>query len=91
MLFEQVGNILSIVLNLVGLMDGVTALHRIKDDERSVNAQTVFICLTADAITGAKERYLAEYLAESEKKYAALEWGYKERSWKDYSVYVHAN
>ncbi len=174
-------------------MDGITALHRIKDDERSVNAQTVFICLTADAITGAKERYLAEgfndyltkpidseeleeilvtylpkeklksvdtvieaensnapetiqdehteatgqdephtpvtipdephpavsipenplidteagielctgdeefykevlaeYLAESEKKYAALEWSYKERSWNDYCVHVHS-
>ena len=41
-------------------MDGTEAMHRIKANERGVNAQTPFICLTADVISGARERYLEE-------------------------------
>ena len=49
-------------------MDGVEALHRIQALEGSVNRNTPVICLTADAVIGAKERYMAEgftdYLAK---------------------------
>ena len=41
-------------------MDGTDAMFRIKGDVRGQNANTPFICLTADAVSGAKERYLAE-------------------------------
>ena len=41
-------------------MDGTETMHRIKANERGVNAQTPFICLTADVISGARERYLEE-------------------------------
>ena len=40
-------------------MDGTEAMHRIRQ-AKGPNAQTPFICLTADAVVGAKERYLAE-------------------------------
>ncbi len=49
-------------------MDGVEALHRIKAQEGSANRNTPVLCLTADAVIGAKERYMAEgftdYLAK---------------------------
>ena len=38
-------------------MDGTEAMLHIKE-EKGVNTETPFICLTADAISGAKERYL---------------------------------
>ena len=41
-------------------MDGVEALHRIRTQAEGVNRDTPVICLTADAIIGAKERYMAE-------------------------------
>ena len=41
-------------------MDGVEALHRIRAQERGANRETPVICLTADAVIGARERYLAE-------------------------------
>ncbi len=41
-------------------MDGVTAMREIKKDEKGTNLNTPFICLTADAVSGAKERYIAE-------------------------------
>ena len=41
-------------------MDGVTAMRRIKEDSESLNPKTPFICLTADAIAGAREKYIAE-------------------------------
>ena len=41
-------------------MDGVTAMHRIKEKEDGMNSSTAFICLTADAVSGARERYIAE-------------------------------
>lgn len=41
-------------------MDGTEAMHRILDLKDAVNRDTPFICLTADAVSGAKERYLAE-------------------------------
>ena len=49
-------------------MDGTEALRRIRGTDRSPNSATPVICLTADAISGAKEHYLAEgfsdYLAK---------------------------
>ena len=45
-------------------MDGTEAMHRIRDDRNSLNADTPFICLTADAVSGAKERYLAAGFAD---------------------------
>ena len=41
-------------------MDGVTAMHYIRNDRNGLNRETPFICLTADAVSGAKERYIAE-------------------------------
>ena len=41
-------------------MDGTEALHRIRAAGDGPNAGTPVICLTADAVSGAKEKYLAE-------------------------------
>jgi signal transduction histidine kinase/ActR/RegA family two-component response regulator len=41
-------------------MDGTEAMNRIKNEQGGVNSKTPFICLTADAISGARERYLSE-------------------------------
>ena len=41
-------------------MDGVEALHRIRAQADGENRETPVICLTADAIIGAKERYISE-------------------------------
>ena len=41
-------------------MDGTEALRLIRAQDGGLNCQTPVICLTADAISGAKERYLAE-------------------------------
>ncbi|MCR5179398.1 MAG: response regulator [Lachnospiraceae bacterium] len=41
-------------------MDGITAMHRIKEKEDGINFRTPFICLTADALAGARDRYIAE-------------------------------
>ena len=41
-------------------MDGIETMHRIRAQEDGVNRQTPIICLTADAVSGAKKRYLAE-------------------------------
>lgn len=41
-------------------MDGVETLHRIRAQAEGVNRDTPVVCLTADAIIGAKERYMAE-------------------------------
>ncbi len=41
-------------------MDGTEALRRIRAQEGGANRETPVICLTANAIIGAKERYLAE-------------------------------
>ena len=40
-------------------MDGVETLHRLRETKGSLNAETPVICMTADAIIGAKERYTA--------------------------------
>ena len=45
-------------------MDGSEALHLIREQEGGLNRQTPVICLTADAIAGARERYLAEGFAD---------------------------
>ncbi|MCR5138524.1 MAG: response regulator [Oscillospiraceae bacterium] len=41
-------------------MDGTEAMRRIRAQEDGANRETPFICLTADAVSGARERYLAE-------------------------------
>ena len=41
-------------------MDGTEAMRRIREQTGGVNRETPFICLTADAVSGARERYLAE-------------------------------
>ena len=38
-------------------MDGVETLHRLREDKFGLNAAIPVICMTADAIIGAKERY----------------------------------
>ena len=40
-------------------MDGTETMHRIKDQADGMNRDTIIICMTADAVSGAKERYLA--------------------------------
>ncbi|MBO4347454.1 MAG: response regulator [Lachnospiraceae bacterium] len=40
-------------------MNGITAMHLIKESG-CINADTPFICLTADAVSGAKEKYLSQ-------------------------------
>jgi len=42
------------------VMDGTEAMHRIQVQENGANRATPMICLTADAVSGARERYLAE-------------------------------
>ena len=41
-------------------MDGTEAMHRIREQEDSRNRETPIICLTADALSGARERYVSE-------------------------------
>lgn len=41
-------------------MDGIETLHRMKDQEENQCEHTPIVALTANAITGAKEMYLAE-------------------------------
>ncbi len=41
-------------------MDGTVALHRIREEKEGANHDTPIICLTADAVSGAKDRYMAE-------------------------------
>ena len=41
-------------------MDGTETMHRIKETETGANRDTPFICLTADAVSGARSHYLAE-------------------------------
>lgn len=45
-------------------MGGTEAMRRIQAQEDGPNRETPFICLTADAVIGAKERYLAEGFAD---------------------------
>ena len=41
-------------------MDGTETLHHIRNQKGGVNAETPVICLTADAVSGAREKYLEE-------------------------------
>ena len=41
-------------------MDGTQTMHHIREQEDGVNRKTPVICLTADVVQGAKERYLSE-------------------------------
>ena len=41
-------------------MDGAEALPFIRSQEGGLNKETPVVCLTADAVTGARERYMAE-------------------------------
>lgn len=40
--------------------DGIEALHDIRENDECINQKTPIICLTANAISGARERYIAE-------------------------------
>ncbi len=55
-------------------MDGTEALHRIRASEGGASKDSPVICLTADAVVGAKARYLAEgfsdYLSKPVDSYA---------------------
>lgn len=42
------------------IMDGTEAMHCIRAQENGANRLTPMICLTADAVSGARERYLAQ-------------------------------
>ena len=46
------------------VMDGTEAMHRIREQEGGVNRQVPVICLTADAVSGARERYLSQGFAD---------------------------
>lgn len=41
-------------------LEGTEAMHRIKSQENGLNHDTPVICLTADAVTGARSKYLDE-------------------------------
>ncbi len=41
-------------------LSGTDTLKEIRDDENTLNKDTPVICLTADAISGARERYISE-------------------------------
>ena len=41
-------------------MEGTEAMHRIRETEGGASSDSPIICLTADAVIGARERYLAE-------------------------------
>ena len=41
-------------------MDGLETMRRIREQEDGMNRETPVICMTADAVQGARERYLAE-------------------------------
>ena len=55
-------------------MDGTEAFHKIRDDENGASKDVPVVCLTADAVIGAKEKYLAEgfsdYLTKPIDNYA---------------------
>lgn len=60
-------------------MDGIETLHHLREDESSINKDTVMIALTANVVEGARENYLNEgfndYLGkpiEPEKLEAAI-------------------
>ncbi len=40
--------------------DGIETLHEIRENTDGPNAKTPYVCLTANAISGAREKYLAE-------------------------------
>ena len=41
-------------------MNGTEALHHIRNQKSGLNRNTPIICLTADAVSGAREKYIAE-------------------------------
>lgn len=55
-------------------MDGTEAFHRIRATQGGASSNSPVICLTADAVVGARERYLAEgftdYMAKPVEGYA---------------------
>ena len=55
-------------------MDGTEAFHKIREDEDGLSKDVPVVCLTADAVIGAKEKYLAEgfsdYLTKPIDNYA---------------------
>ena len=55
--------------------DGIETLQELKAQSSNPNLTTPTICSTANAISGAKEKYLAE--------------GFDSENWKNYTVFVH--
>ncbi|MBO4266817.1 MAG: response regulator [Lachnospiraceae bacterium] len=55
-------------------MDGTEAFHRIRATQGGASSDSPVVCLTADAVVGARERYLAEgftdYMAKPVEGYA---------------------
>ena len=50
--------------HLMPHMDGIEALHRIREDKDNINRDTPVVVLTANAIVGVRSSYLAEGFAE---------------------------
>lgn len=50
--------------HMMPVKDGIETLHEIRANENNLNAQTPTICLTANAISGAREQYLSEGFEE---------------------------
>ena len=44
--------------HLMPEMDGIETLDAIRSDDANINRETVAVCLTANAVTGAKEFYM---------------------------------
>ncbi len=40
--------------------DGIETLHELRESDGGINAETTAICLTANAISGAREKYMSE-------------------------------
>ena len=46
--------------HMMPVMDGIETLHALRDERDNPNLHTPVVCLTANAISGAREHYLAE-------------------------------
>ena len=46
--------------HMMPIMDGIEALHRIREQAEGLNADTPVVALTANALVGAQEMYLEE-------------------------------
>ncbi len=71
---EGTGLGLVITKRLLDMMDGTEAFHKIRETQGGASSNAPVICLTADAVVGAREKYLAEgftdYLSKPVEGYA---------------------